>query len=200
MRNGRSERKTLETNVRVTLSLDGTGKHDLQTGIGFLDHMLSQIARHGLFDLEVRADGDLHIDAHHTVEDVGICIGQAFDDALGDRSGIARMGSATVPMEESLALVAVDVGGRPMCDFQGDFSGDSVGQLDTQLIPHFISSLADNMRANIHVHILSGGNDHHRAEAVFKALARSLDVATALDPRRDGQVPSTKGSIVDDKS
>ncbi len=103
-------------------------------------------------------------------------------------------------MEESLALVAVDVGGRPMCDFQGDFSGDSVGQLDTQLIPHFISSLADNMRANIHVHILSGGNDHHRAEAVFKALARSLDVATALDPRRDGQVPSTKGSIVDDKS
>ncbi|MDP6182260.1 MAG: imidazoleglycerol-phosphate dehydratase HisB [Gammaproteobacteria bacterium] len=200
MRNGRSERKTLETNVRVTLSLDGTGKHDLQTRIGFLDHMLSQIARHGLFDLEVRADGDLHIDAHHTVEDVGICIGQAFDDALGDRSGIARMGSATVPMEESLALVAVDVGGRPMCDFQGDFSGDSVGQLDTQLIPHFISSLADNMRANIHVHILSGGNDHHRAEAVFKALARSLDVATALDPRRDGQVPSTKGSIVDDKS
>ena len=199
MRKGRSERKTLETDVSVLLSLDGAGVHNLETGIGFLDHMLAQIARHGLFDLEVRADGDLHVDAHHTVEDVGICIGQAFDEALGDRRGIARMGSAAVPMEESLALVAVDLGGRPMCDFHGEFSGDSVGELDTQLIPHFISSLADTMRANIHVHILSGSNDHHRAEAVFKALARSLDAATQVDPRRQGQIPSTKGILVDDK-
>ncbi len=196
MRNGSCERKTLETDVRVKLNLDGSGGRDVDTGIGFLDHMLAQIARHGLFDLEVHAEGDLHVDAHHTVEDVGICIGKAFDDALGDRGGIVRMGSATVPMEESLALAAVDVGGRPMCDFQGEFSGDSVGQLDTQLIPHFISSMADNMRANIHVHILSGKNDHHRAEAVFKALAKALDAATALDPRRKGQIPSTKGSIV----
>ena len=200
MRNGRCERKTLETDVRVSLNLDGAGEHEVDTGIGFLDHMLAQIARHGLFDLEVQADGDLHVDAHHTVEDVGICLGKAFDEALGDRTGIVRMGSATVPMEESLALVAVDVGGRPMCDFRGEFSSDSIGQLDTQLIPHFISSMADNMRANIHVHILSGKNDHHRAEGVFKALAKALDTATAVDPRCEGQVPSTKGSIAGSES
>jgi len=196
LRNGQSERKTLETNVKVKLNLDGAGEHDLQTGIGFFDHMLSQIARHGLFDLNVHATGDLHVDSHHTVEDVGICIGKAFDEALGDRTGIVRMGSATVPMEESLALVAVDMGGRPMCDFQGEFSSDAIGNLDTQLIPHFMGSLADNMRANIHIRLLSGTNDHHRAEAIFKALARSLDLATAVDHRRQDQIPSTKGSIV----
>lgn len=195
MRIASHERQTHETSVRVTVNLDGTGDYDIDSGIGFLDHMLAQLSRHGMFDIELRAKGDLEVDAHHTVEDVAICLGQAFDKALGDRAGIARMGSAAVPMEESLALVAVDIGGRPMCSFEGVFSGDSIGQLDTQLIPHFFESLADHMRANIHVRLLSGDNDHHRAEAIFKALARSLDLATAIDSRRAGRIPSTKGTI-----
>ena len=195
MRTGEARRETLETKISAKVELDGTGEHDVQTGIGFLDHMISQLARHGLFNISVRAEGDLHVDAHHTVEDTAITLGQAFDRALGDRAGIVRMGHAAVPMEESLALVAVDVGGRPLCAFEGTFGDDKVGQLETQLIPHFLSSFADHLRANIHVRVLAGSNDHHRAEAVFKALARALDAATAEDPRRRGLTPSTKGSI-----
>jgi len=195
VRSAEASRKTLETQVTARVNLDGSGTFSGETGIGFLDHMLSQLARHGVFDIEVHAEGDLEVDSHHTVEDVAITLGQAFNQALGDRNGIVRMGSAAVPMEEALALAAVDAGGRPACRFEGGFAGDRVGEMDTQLIPHFLDSFARTARANVHIHLLSGDNDHHRAEAAFKALARALDQATALDPRRAGQAPSTKGTL-----
>lgn len=189
------KRKTGETEVSVTLHVDGTGVFKGRTSIGFLDHMLDQLSRHGLFDIEVEASGDLHIDTHHTAEDVAIVLGQAFHKALGDRSGIARMGDATVPMDEALATVAVDLSGRDHAAFRGDFRQDKVGDLETSLISHVVRSLARHLGAAIHVHVLAGDDDHHKAEAVFKALARALDTATALDPRRIGQVPSTKGTL-----
>lgn len=188
-------RKTNETEVQVSLTIDGTGRYAIDTGIGFLDHMLTHLARHGLFDLEVRARGDIAVDAHHTVEDVAIALGRAFGEALGERRGIVRMANATVPMDEALAMVAVDIGGRGYAVVQAEFSGPKVGQVDADLIPHFIQTMAQEARMNIHGRVLYGANDHHKVEGLFKALARSLDHATRIDPRLGGEIPSTKGMI-----
>ncbi len=194
-RRARVTRTTAETDVAVSVALDGAGRFSGGTGVGFLDHMLDQLARHGLFDIEVTASGDLHIDAHHTAEDTAIVLGRAFDEALGDRLGIQRMGDAAVPMDEALAHVAVDLSGRDFAAFEGEFRQDRIGDLETSLIPHVIASLARHMGAAVHVRLLAGQDDHHKAEAVFKALARALDQATALDPRRAGAAPSTKGTL-----
>jgi imidazoleglycerol-phosphate dehydratase len=188
-------RKTGETDIEITLNLDGTGQADVDTSLGFLDHMLHALARHARFDLTVRAKGDLHIDEHHTVEDVGIVLGQALAQALGDRTGITRMGHAIVPMDEALALVAVDFGGRGYFVFDGEFSTACIGQVGTSLIPHFLESVAHEGKLNLHARLLAGADDHHRAEALFKALARALDMATQRDARLGGQVPSTKGTL-----
>lgn len=195
MRIAEIHRKTLETDVQITLALEGTGQYEGSTGLGFLDHMLAHVAVHGLFDLTVRASGDLHVDAHHTVEDVALALGQAFDRALGDRIGIVRIGAATVPMDESLALVAVDLSGRPYTVTEISWSGPVVGGLPVTLIPHVFESFAVGARANVHARILCGRDDHHQAEALFKALGRALDAATCLDARRGGAVPSTKGVL-----
>ena len=189
------ERKTQETEILIKLTLDGTGQHQIETGIGFLDHMLAHVAVHGLFDLQVQAHGDLHVDPHHTVEDVALSLGTAFDQALGDRAGIVRIGSAYVPMDESLAFVAVDLSGRPYAVSDAIWAGPAVGSLPVTLIPHVFESFAVTARANVHARVLYGRDDHHKAEALFKALGRALDVATSLDPRRSGTVPSTKGVL-----
>ncbi len=196
-RNATVTRQTGETNITISLNLDGTGQANVNTGVGFLDHMLHALARHARFDLDVHAVGDLHIDEHHTVEDVGIVLGRAFGQALGDYKGIVRMGQAIVPMDEALALVAVDLSGRGYFVFQGQFSTPRIGQLGTSLIPHFLESMAHAGRFNLHVHLLAGVDDHHRAEAIFKALARALDMAVQHDPRLAGQVPSTKGTLTE---
>ncbi|RME98708.1 MAG: imidazoleglycerol-phosphate dehydratase HisB [Chloroflexi bacterium] len=188
-------RTTGETDIKLTLNLDGTGQADVQTGVGFLDHMLHALARHARFDLTVRANGDLHIDEHHTVEDVGIVLGRALAQALGDRRGITRMGHAIVPMDEALALVAVDFGGRGYFVFDGEFSTARIGQVGTTLIPHFFESVAHEGKLNLHARLLAGVDDHHRAEALFKALARALDMAVRRDERLAGQIPSTKGTL-----
>ena len=188
-------RQTGETDITITLNLDGTGQATINTGVGFLDHMLHALARHARIDLTVEANGDLHIDEHHTVEDVGIVLGRALAQALGDRKGITRMGNATVPMDEALALVAVDFGGRGYFVFDGHFDTDRIGQLGTSLIPHFLESMAHEGRMNLHVRLLAGTDDHHRTEAIFKALARALDMAKQPDPRLANQVPSTKGIL-----
>lgn len=194
-RTAKITRTTGETDIEITLSLDGSGQAEIATGVGFLDHMLHALARHARFDLQVRATGDLHIDEHHTVEDVGIVLGRALAEALGDRKGIVRMGHAIVPMDEALALVAVDLSGRGYIVFDGAFSTDRIGQLGTSLIPHFLESLAHEGRLNLHVRLLAGVDDHHRAEAIFKALARALDMAVRRDERLAGQAPSTKGTL-----
>ncbi len=188
-------RATEETDVSVALTLEGTGQHEIATGIGFLDHLLAHVAVHGLFDLEVRADGDLHVDAHHTVEDVALVLGRAFDQALGDRAGLARVGAAYVPMDESLAFVVVDLSGRPYAVTDLAWSGARVGDLPVTLITHVLESFAVTARANVHARVLYGRNDHHKAEALFKALGRALDQATQRDPRRAGAIPSTKGTL-----
>jgi imidazoleglycerol-phosphate dehydratase len=188
-------RKTGETDIEITLNLDGAGRAEVATGLGFLDHMLNALARHARFDLKVQAQGDLHIDEHHTLEDVGIVLGRALAQALGDRSGITRMGHAVVPMDEALALVAVDFGGRGYFVFDGQFSTERIGQVGTSLLPHFLESIAHEGRLNLHVRLLAGADDHHRAEAIFKALARALDMAVQRDDRLAGQIPSTKGTL-----
>lgn len=193
-RQARVERKTTETQIALELNIDGRGKMAINTGIGFLDHMLTLLAGHGLFDLTVQATGDLHIDDHHTAEDVMICLGKALDQALGDRRGIVRTAHSFVPMDEALALVAVDLGGRPYCVFEADFATPRVGQLGTDLIFHLFESLAIHARLNLHAKVFYGRNDHHKVEALFKALARALDAATQFDPRRQ-DVPSTKGTL-----
>ena len=195
MRTATIHRQTHETDVRVTLDLDGTGRYEVDTGIGFLDHMLAHVAVHGLFDLTVQASGDLHVDPHHTVEDVALALGAAFDRALGDRAGIVRIGSAYVPMDESLAHVALDLSGRPYSVTEMAWAGPAVGGLPVTLIPHFFESFAVTARANVHARVLYGRDDHHKTEALFKALARALDAATRLDPRRGETVPSTKGVL-----
>jgi imidazoleglycerol-phosphate dehydratase len=195
MRTSNISRKTNETDITLSLNLDGAGQHDIQTGVGFLDHMLAHVAVHGLFDLSLKAKGDLHIDPHHTIEDTALALGQAFNEALGDRKGIVRMGSAYVPMDEALAFVAVDLSGRPYVVVQADWHTPSIGQFPTSLIPHFIESFAVTARANVHARVLYGRDDHHQCEALFKALGRALDAATLIDPRRAGSVPSTKGSL-----
>jgi imidazoleglycerol-phosphate dehydratase len=172
-------RHTNETQIDLALNLDGTGAAEIETGVGFFDHMLHHVAHHGLFDLTVKAAGDLHIDAHHTIEDVAICLGRALDEALGDRKGIARMGSAYVPMDEALARVVVDLSGRPYAVIQA---------------AHVLESIAFNAKMNLHAAVLYGRDDHHKAEALFKALGRALNAAVMIDPRRGG-VPSTKGTL-----
>jgi imidazoleglycerol-phosphate dehydratase len=188
-------RQTNETDVRVSLDLDGTGRHEVDTGVGFLDHMLAHVAVHGLFDLTVQASGDLHVDAHHTVEDVALGLGAAFDQALDRRAGLVRIGSANVPMDESLACVAVDLSGRPYSVIQAEWSGPTVGGLPVTLVVHFFESFAVAARANVHARVLYGRDDHHKAEALFKALGRALDAATRPDPRRGKTIPSTKGTL-----
>jgi imidazoleglycerol-phosphate dehydratase len=187
-------RHTNETQVDLSLNLDGSGTADIQTGVGFFDHMLHHVAHHGLFDLTVKAEGDLFIDAHHTIEDVAICLGRALDEALSDRKGIARMGSAYVPMDEALARVVVDLSGRAYTVVQAVFDTSMMGQMPTSLVAHVLESIATHARINLHAHVLYGRDDHHRAEALFKALGRALAAAVALDPRRGG-VPSTKGTL-----
>lgn len=194
MRQARIERHTKETEIVLSLTIDGTGKAQVATGIGFLDHMLILLAGHGLFDLTIEAQGDLEIDEHHTAEDVFICLGKAFDQALAERRGIVRTAHSYVPMDEALALVAVDLGGRPYCVFDATFTTPRVGQLGTDLIFHLFETLATHARCNLHAKIVYGRNDHHKIEALFKALARALDAATRLDDRRR-DVPSTKGTL-----
>lgn len=193
-RSARVQRQTKETEVEIGLTLDGRGRYQGATGLGFLDHMLAQFALHGLFDLEVRARGDLEVDEHHTVEDVAIALGQALDRALGERRGIVRIGHACAPMDEALALVVVDLSGRPYAVIEIGFSSPRLGGMDSDLIIHFLETLAVHGRMSLHARLLYGRNDHHKAEALFKALGRALEVATRLDPRRD-DVPSTKGVL-----
>jgi len=188
------ERKTSETEIRLSLNLDGRGHYDVATGVGFLDHMLRHLAVHGLFDLTVRASGDLEIDAHHTIEDVAIVLGQALDRALAERAGIQRIGSAYVPMDEALAFAAVDLSGRAYSVVQAQWFGPAIGQMPTSLVPHFLETLAVQARMNLHARVEYGRDDHHQAEALFKALARALRAAVAPDPRRSG-VASTKGTL-----
>ena len=188
------ERKTRETLVRVKLNLDGEGTSETNTGIGFLDHMLDQLAFHGLMDLEVSCKGDLHIDSHHTTEDIGIALGQALKEALGEKKGIRRYGLAYIPMDEALLRAVLDCSGRPDFVFNGEFGRYNLGDLDTQMIPHFFKSLAFNCGLTLHLSILYGSNDHHKCEGLFKAFARALSEAVTLDPRRMG-VSSTKGTL-----
>lgn len=194
MRTAKLSRSTSETQITIELNLDGSGLHDIATGIGFLDHMLTHLAVHGLFDLTVRATGDLQIDVHHTVEDVALVLGSAFDQALGERKGIVRMASFYAPMDETLAFVALDLSGRPYSVIQAEWGSAPVGGIPTSLFPHFFESFAVTARCNLHARILYGRDDHHKAEALFKALARALDAATTLDGRRQ-TVPSTKGTL-----
>lgn len=194
MRTAKIERKTKETSITIEIDLDGKGNHTISTGIGFLDHMLTHVAVHGLFDLTVKAEGDLHIDPHHTVEDVAIVLGQAFDQALGNRSGITRTAHSYVPMDETLAFVAIDLSGRPYSVFKADFGPSPVGGLATTLFEHFFETFAFHSKCNLHAKVEYGRDDHHKAEALFKALARALDAATQIDPRRSG-IPSTKGVL-----
>jgi len=188
-------RKTNETEVSVKINLDGKGLHQIETGIGFLDHMLTHLAVHGLFDLTVRATGDLHVDPHHTMEDVALALGKAIDRALGERKGITRIGSAYVPMDDALALIAIDLSGRPYAVIKAIWNAPMLGNIPTSLFPHFLETLAVSARCNLHAQVLYGRDDHHQAEALFKALGRALDAATRLDPRREDAIPSTKGSL-----
>lgn len=188
-------RETKETKVSVTLDLDGGGDAQIATGVGMLDHLLAQIAKHGIFDLSVQATGDLSTDEHHTVEDVGLAIGRALDEALGQREGIVRMADATVPLDEALASVAVDLSGRGYATVDVAWTGERIGELPSDLISHLVWSLASEGKFTVHARVLSGVNDHHKAETLFKALGRALGAATRLEPRRAGGAPSTKGKL-----
>lgn len=194
-RTGQHARRTRETDVAVTLTLDGSGKAEIATGIGMLDHMLAQLCAHGLFDLAVRASGDLEVDSHHTVEDVAICLGRALDAALGDKAGITRMGWALVPLDEALAQVAVDLSGRGAATIDLPLTGYKLGTLQSEMLRHFLETFAVQGHFTLHARLLAGANDHHKAEATFKALARALAQAVQPDPRRQQSVPSSKGSL-----
>jgi imidazoleglycerol-phosphate dehydratase len=188
-------RQTGETEIALTLAVDGAGRAEIATGIGFLDHMLTLFAKHGLFDLTVSATGDLQVDEHHTAEDVCICLGQALDRALAERRGIVRTAHSFVPMDEALGFVAVDLGGRPYCVVEAEFVTPRVGQLGTDLIAHLFESIAMHGRLNLHARVLYGRNDHHKVEALFNAFGRSLDAAARIDERLGDAVPSTKGTL-----
>ena len=190
------ERNTKETQIQLALNLDGSGNAEINTGIGFYDHMLHHIALHGLFDLKISASGDLHIDSHHSIEDIAICLGRAIDEALISRSGIRRMGSAYVPMDEALARVVVDLSGRPYAVINADFTTPLMGKMPTDLVAHVLETIAVHARMNLHAEVLYGRNDHHKAEALFKAFGRALSQAVMLDPQRQG-VPSTKGTLTE---
>ena len=191
----RVERKTKETSIEVEVNLDGTGKYDIHTGIGFLDHMLEQLSRHSLIDLTVKAVGDLHIDFHHTTEDSGLAIGRAVADALGDRGGINRFGSALSPMDETLTRVALDLSGRPYFVWKVEFTKDKLGEMDTELFREWFQAFASQAGTTLHIENLYGINNHHIVESCFKGLARALREAVTIDPRKAGSVPSTKGVL-----
>ena len=191
---GTIERNTKETQIKLSLQLDGTGKSDISTGIGFFDHMLEGFSKHGFFDLHMECDGDLQVDSHHTIEDCGIVLGDAIKKALGDKSGIKRFGSCILPMDETLVLCAVDLSGRPYLVFDGEFTTERLGTLDTEMIREFFYAVSYSAGMNLHIKVLSPGNNHHMAEAMFKAFARALDEAVSHDPRVKG-ILSTKGSL-----
>src|SRR5580692_3985343 len=195
MRTATIKRKTKETDIAVTVNLDGTGVSKVATGIGFFDHMLDLLARHSRIDIEVKADGDLHVDHHHTTEDVGIALGQAVKQALGDMKGITRYADVHVPMDEALTRVAIDISGRPFLVFKAEFVRDKVGPFDTELVREWFQAFAINAAVTLHVATLYGANDHHIAESCFKGLARALRAAVAIDPRAAHEVPSTKGTL-----
>ncbi len=195
MRAASVSRRTNETDVSVSLALDGTGKAAIRTGVGFLDHMLELLARHALFDIEATVEGDLHVDQHHTTEDVGIALGQAFLKALGDKRGIARYADMHMPMDETLTRVALDVSGRPFLVFRTEFPTEKIGVFDTELVREWFQAFAMSAGITLHVETLYGANSHHIAESCFKGLARALRQAVAVDPREGGRVPSTKGSL-----
>jgi imidazoleglycerol-phosphate dehydratase len=195
MRTATVKRATSETRVEITVNLDGSGVRDIHTGIGFYDHMLEQLARHGLFDLSIHTQGDLHIDAHHTVEDTAIALGEAFREALGDRAGITRYGHASIPMDETLSQVSLDISGRAFLVWKVAFTQSRLGEMDTELFWHVFHSFAQAAGITLHVQTLHGANNHHIVESCFKALARALKQAVALDPRQAGAIPSTKGTL-----
>ena len=194
-RTARVERETKETRILVELNLDGTGKYDISTGIGFLDHMLEQLSRHSLIDLTVKAEGDLHIDFHHTTEDTGLAIGKAVADALGDRAGITRFGAALSPMDETLTRVAIDLSGRPYFVWKVEFTKDKLGEMDTELFREWFQAFAQTSGMTLHLETLYGTNNHHIVESCYKGLARALREAITLDARKAGSVPSTKGVL-----
>jgi imidazoleglycerol-phosphate dehydratase len=189
------QRDTKETQIRVSVNLDGTGASKLDTGIGFFDHMLDQVARHGLIDLDIAAKGDLHIDGHHTVEDVGITLGQAMAKAVGDKKGLRRYGHAYVPLDEALSRVVIDFSGRPGLHMRVDFKSGMIGALDTQLVYEFFQGFSNHAGVTLHIDNLHGDNAHHQCETIFKAFARALRMALEIDPRAAGVIPSTKGSL-----
>jgi imidazoleglycerol-phosphate dehydratase len=193
-RTAQIERKTAETEIALEINLDGQGKYEIATGIGFFDHMLTHVAKHGKFDLQVTAQGDLYVDQHHTVEDVGIVLGQALKEAVGDKTGLARFGEATAPMDEALVTAVIDFGGRPYLEYSLQVPAQKVGDFDTELTREFFLALVNNAGLNLHLRQSAGENSHHIIEAAFKAFARALDQATRLDPRVSG-IPSTKGTL-----
>ena len=195
MRQAQVTRNTLETQISVKLNLDGSGKSKLATGIGFFDHMLDQVARHGMIDMEIEAKGDLHIDAHHTVEDVGITFGQAFAKALGDKKGVRRYGHAYVPLDEALSRVVVDLSGRPGLEYAVNYARGLVGEFDIDLVHEFFQGFANHALVTLHIDNFKGRNAHHQAETIFKAFGRALRMASEMDPRAAGALPSTKGSL-----
>jgi imidazoleglycerol-phosphate dehydratase len=195
MRSAQVSRNTLETQISASINLDGTGKVELASGLGFLDHMLDQIARHGMMDISVAASGDLHIDAHHTVEDIGITLGQAFAKAIGDKKGIRRYGHAYVPLDEALSRVVLDVSGRPGLEFGVEFARARIGDFDVDLIHEFFQGFTNHALVTLHIDNLRGDNAHHQAETIFKAFGRALRMAVELDERMTGVMPSTKGSL-----
>jgi imidazoleglycerol-phosphate dehydratase len=195
MRQAQVTRNTLETQIEVRLNLDGSGKSKLATGVGFFDHMLDQVARHGMVDLEIEAKGDLHIDAHHTVEDVGITFGQAFIKAIGDKKGVRRYGHAYVPLDEALSRVVIDLSGRPGLEYSVDYARGLIGEFDVDLVHEFFQGFANHALVTLHIDNLKGRNAHHQAETIFKAFGRALRMAVELDARAFGTLPSTKGSL-----
>ena len=195
MRTGRIERNTKETEILVEVNLDGTGAYEVSTGIGFLDHMIEQFSRHSLIDVTLKVKGDLHVDQHHTTEDSALALGQAIADALGDKGGIGRYGSAYSPMDETLARVALDISGRPFFVWNLRFTQEKLGELDTELVEHWFHSIAQTLGITLHVELLYGQNNHHICEAAFKGFARAMRAAVEVDPRKGGAVPSTKGQL-----
>jgi len=195
MREAQITRNTLETKIDVKLNLDGSGKSKLATGVGFFDHMLDQVARHGIVDLEVEAKGDLHVDAHHTIEDIGIAIGQALAQTMGDKKGLRRYGHAYVPLDEALSRVVIDLSGRPGLEYNVQFTRTMIGELDAQLVHEFFHGLTNHAQITLHVDNLKGDNAHHQCETIFKAFGRALRMAVEIDPRMQGILPSTKGCL-----
>ncbi len=197
MRSGTISRKTAETAIEVEVNLDGTGKYEVATGIGFLDHMVEQFSKHSLIDVILKVDGDLHVDQHHTTEDSALALGQALSDALGDKGGIGRYGTAYSPMDETLARVTLDISGRPYLVWRAGFTQEKLGEWDTELIEHWFHSVAQTAGLTLHVELLYGSNNHHICESIYKGFARAMRQAVELDPRKGGAVPSTKGRLGD---